>query len=216
MWHHSGLEWRRRVSMSGKWSVNMASSLHHAVEREWRVDSDHWLEHVSRCLSPNRNARPVAEPSVLVVHSISLPPGEWGGDAIFDLFSNTLDCARHPSFSSLRGVTVSAHVVIRRNGEAVQCVPFDERAWHAGRSQWKGMQGLNDDAVGIELEGLPTVPFTLAQYRTLAAITRGLLVRYPLLNVERIVGHALIAPMRKEDPGPAFDWQLFRQYLSVN
>lgn len=181
-----------------------------------QVSADHWLEGVSRRLSPNRNARPEPEPSVLVVHCISLPPGEWGGDDIFALFSNTLECTRHPSFASLVGVTVSAHVVIRRNGEAVQCVPFNERAWHAGRSCWNGMRGLNDHAIGIELEGLPTVPFTLAQYRTLAAITRALLARYPLLTPKRIVGHALIAPLRKEDPGPAFDWQLFRQYLSVN
>lgn len=194
----------------------MALNLRHARESEWSVAEDHWLMGVSRHLSPNRNARPVPEPSVLVVHSISLPPGEWGGEAIFALFSNTLDCTRHPSYASLRGMTVSAHAVIRRNGEAVQCVPFNERAWHAGRSRWKDMVGLNDQAIGVELEGLPTVPFTLAQYRTLAAITRGLLVRYPLLTLERIVGHALIAPMRKEDPGPAFDWQLFRQFLSVN
>lgn len=186
------------------------------TDSSWHVAEDHWLEGISRCLSPNRNARPVAEPSVLVVHSISLPPGEWGGNAILELFSNTLKCDHHPSFESLRGVTVSAHIVIRRSGEAIQCVPFNERAWHAGRSSWKGMTGLNDQSIGIELEGLPTVPFSLAQYRALAAIASALQVHYPLLTAERIVGHALIAPLRKEDPGPAFDWQLFRQHLSVN
>lgn len=195
---------------------DMALNSLETTESKWYVAEDHWLEGVSRCLSPNRNARPVAEPSVLVVHSISLPAGKWGGNAILELFSNTLDCARHPSFESLRGVTVSAHVVIRREGEAIQCVPFNERAWHAGRSRWNGMEGLNDQAIGIELEGLPTVPFTLAQYRTLAAITCALQRRYPLLTAEQVVGHALIAPLRKEDPGPAFDWQLFRQHLSAN
>lgn len=182
----------------------------------WTVTKDHWLEGVARCLSPNRNARPVAAPSVLVIHSISLPPGQWGGHDILALFSNTLDCTRHPSFASLQGVKVSAHAIIRRDGSVVQCVPFDERAWHAGRSHWQGLDGLNDQAIGIELEGLPTVPFTLAQYRVLAAVTAALLRYYPLLTPERIVGHALIAPLRKEDPGPAFDWQLFRHYLSVN
>ena len=182
----------------------------------WTVTKDHWLEGAARCLSSNRNARPVAAPSVLVIHSISLPPGQWGGHDILALFSNTLDCTRHPSFASLQGVKVSAHAIIRRDGSVVQCVPFDERAWHAGRSHWQGLDGLNDQAIGIELEGLPTVPFTLAQYRVLAAVTAALLRYYPLLTPERIVGHALIAPLRKEDPGPAFDWQLFRHYLSVN
>lgn len=182
----------------------------------WKVTGDHWLEGVARCLSPNRNVRPVPAPSVLVIHSISLPPGQWGGDDILALFSNTLDYAGHPSFASLQGVKVSAHAVIRRDGRVVQCVPFNERAWHAGRSCWQGLEGLNDYAIGIELEGLPTVPFTLAQYRALVAITIALLRHYPLLTPERIVGHALIAPLRKEDPGPAFDWQLFKQYLSLN
>lgn len=179
-----------------------------------RVTADHWLEGVVRCLSPNRNTRPDETPSMLVVHSISLPPGEWGGDAILALFSNQLDCSAHPSFASLRGVTVSAHLVIRRSGDVVQCVPFNERAWHAGRSRWQNIEGLNDCAIGIELEGLPTVPFTWAQYRALAEVTRALQQCYPQLTTERIVGHALIAPLRKEDPGPAFDWQLFKQCVS--
>lgn len=194
----------------------MSLNLHERLKSSWHVSSDHWLDGVSRCLSPNRNERPVLEPSVLVIHSISLPAGEWCNDNIFALFSNALDYTRHPSFISLEGVTVSAHVVIRRNGEVVQCVPFDERAWHAGPSRWNGLSGLNDQAIGIELEGLPTVPFTLVQYRVLAAITWALQARYPLLTAERIVGHALIAPLRKEDPGPAFDWQLFRQCLAVH
>lgn len=194
----------------------MMSSRGSARRLKQRVAADHWLEGVVRCLSPNRNARPDVAPSVLVVHSISLPPGHWGGDAILALFSNQLDCSEHPSFASLRGVAVSAHLVIRRSGDVVQCVPFNERAWHAGRSRWQGSEGLNDCAIGIELEGLPTVPFTLAQYYALAEVTRALQQRYPQLMIERIVGHALIAPLRKDDPGPAFDWQLFKQCLSAN
>lgn len=184
------------------------------ADRHLCVAPDHWIKGASRNLSPNHDARLSPDPSVLVVHSISLPPGVWGGDAILSLFSNTLDVEAHPAFASLKNVRVSAHVVIRRNGALIQCVPFDKRAWHAGRSQWQGIEGLNDCAIGIELEGLPTVRFALAQYYTLVNVTRALLDRYATLAVNRIVGHALIAPLRKEDPGPAFDWQLFEQLLS--
>ncbi|ATJ81660.1 1,6-anhydro-N-acetylmuramyl-L-alanine amidase AmpD [Halomonas beimenensis] len=177
-----------------------------------------WLEEARRVPSPNRNARPDGEISLLVLHSISLPPGRFGGDAIERLFTNRLDPAAHPFFAEIAGLEVSAHLLIRRDGECVQFVPFHERAWHAGRSRWRDggveRRGLNDFSVGIELEGDEVTPYALAQYRTLARVTRALMARYPALTPDRITGHAHVAPLRKTDPGPAFDWAFFRQRLS--
>lgn len=177
-----------------------------------------WLEGARQVPSTNANTRPDGEISVLVLHSISLPPGCFGGDAIERLFTNSLDPAAHPYFASLSGLRVCAHLLIRRDGEAVQFVPFEKRAWHAGRSRWlDGRQEraeLNDFSVGIELEGDEIHPYQDCQYRTLAKTVRALMAAYPALTQERITSHARIAPLRKSDPGPAFDWAYFRQCLS--
>ena len=149
----------------------------------------------------------------MVLHGISLPPGEFGGDAIERLFTNTLDPDGHPAFAAIASLRVSAHLLIRRDGECVQFVPFTARAWHAGRSRWRERQALNDFSVGIELEGDEVTPFTAAQYRTLARATATLLATYPALTAERITSHARVAPLRKSDPGPGFDWAFFRQTL---
>ncbi|MDN6180225.1 MAG: 1,6-anhydro-N-acetylmuramyl-L-alanine amidase AmpD [Halomonas subglaciescola] len=170
--------------------------------------------------SPNANARPEGEVSVVVVHSISLPPGEFGGDAIEALFTNRLDADGHPFFAQLAALRVSAHFLIRRDGECVQFVDTERRAWHAGRSRWwdpqagRERQALNDFSVGVELEGDDYTPFTRVQYATLAALTGWLTARYEALDTTRITGHAKIAPLRKTDPGPAFDWAYFAQTLS--
>ncbi|RTR01144.1 1,6-anhydro-N-acetylmuramyl-L-alanine amidase AmpD [Halomonas nitroreducens] len=177
-----------------------------------------WLDGARRVPSPNQDVRPDGEVSLLVLHSISLPPGQFGGEAIERLFTNRLDPAAHPFFAAIAGLRVSAHLLIRRDGECVQFVPFQARAWHAGRSCWRegGVErrALNDFAVGIELEGDEVSPYTLAQYRALAAATRALLASYPALTAERITSHAHVAPLRKSDPGPAFDWAYFRQRLA--
>lgn len=175
------------------------------------IDKQHWLNGARRSLSPHRDARPNGLPSILVIHAISLPPGQFAGQAVEQLFLGTLDTASDPAVASLAGVRVSAHLFIRRNGELVQFVPFDERAWHAGRSHWQGLDGLNDYAVGIELEGDSQQGYTYSQYRGLAQASWALSQRYPNMTLSRTVGHEYIAPYRKEDPGPGFDWQLFAQ-----
>lgn len=178
-----------------------------------------WWHAARRVVSPNQNARPRGEVSALVLHSISLPPGEFGGPYIERLFTNCLAPAEHPYFADIAHLRVSAHLLIRRNGECVQFVPFDLRAWHAGRSRWHDGEHerheLNDFSVGIELEGDETGPYREAQYRSLAAATTALVAHYPALTLERITSHAHIAPLRKTDPGPAFDWHYFRQCLAV-
>lgn len=177
-----------------------------------------WLEGARRVASPNHNVRPEVEISALVLHSISLPPGRFGGDAIERLFTNTLDPAAHPYFATLTGLRVSAHLLIRRDGELVQFVPFEARAWHAGRSRWfdgeRERTGLNDFSIGIELEGDEIHPYRERQYRTLGASIRALMAAYPALTRERVTSHARIAPLRKSDPGPAFDWAYLRQCLA--
>jgi len=176
-----------------------------------------WLEGARRVPSPNCDARPSGEVSLLLLHSISLPPGEFGGEHVERLFTNRLDPDAHPFFATIAGLRVSAHLLIRRDGECVQFVPFHRRAWHAGRSRWRDGDrervALNDFAIGIELEGDEVSPYAGAQYRTLAAVTRQLLAAYPALAEQRITGHAHVAPLRKSDPGPAFDWAYFRQTL---
>ncbi|ANF58792.1 N-acetyl-anhydromuranmyl-L-alanine amidase [Halotalea alkalilenta] len=173
---------------------------------------EHWLRGVRRCRSPNQDQRPEGEVSALVLHSISLPPGVFGGDEIERLFTNTLDHAAHPYFAGIEGLRVSAHLLIRRDGECVQFVAFDRRAWHAGQSQWEGRSRFNDFSIGIELEG-DERSFTLAQYRALATVFAALSAAYPGLNEGRIFSHQQIAPRRKYDPGPSFDWALFRRMI---
>lgn len=160
-----------------------------------------------QCASPNHDARPVgAVPELIVVHGISLPPGEFGGPHIESLFCNRLDAGAHPYFAEIAGLEVSAHALIRRDGEIVQFVPFGRRAWHAGASQFEGRERCNDFSIGIELEGTDTLAYTTAQYTVLAGVIGALRQAYPTLAAAPIVGHSDIAPGRKTDPGPAFDW----------
>ncbi|NDU89967.1 MAG: 1,6-anhydro-N-acetylmuramyl-L-alanine amidase AmpD [Ferrovum sp.] len=169
------------------------------------VDAEGWVTRARHCPSPNYGSRSRAgsPPTLVVIHSISLPPGQFGGRAVEDLFTNRLDLYAHPSFESLRDLRVSAHFLIRREGTLTQFVSTDACAWHAGVSQWGGRQGCNDFSLGIELEGTDHTPFTEAQYGTLGALFEGLCARYP---IRAITGHSDVAPGRKTDPGPHFDW----------
>lgn len=172
-----------------------------------------WLQPCRQLASPHHNARPGAEISLLVIHGISLPPGEFGGPWIDDLFLGRLDPKAHPYFAGIASLQVSAHCLIRRDGELVQYVPFDERAWHAGASEFAGRSACNDFSIGIELEGTDESGYTEAQYRALAELTQILQRHYPDITPERIVGHCDIAPGRKTDPGPSFDWAHYRALL---
>lgn len=170
-----------------------------------------WLSGARACPSPNFGPRPQgAEVSLVVIHSISLPPGEYGGDAIERLFTNRLDWDEQPYYRQIRGLTVSAHFVVRRDGELLQFVSCAQRAWHAGRSSWKGRDNCNDYSIGIELEGLEGEPFEAAQYDTLADLLRSLATGHPLQSV---VGHEHVAPGRKFDPGAGFDWRRLMSML---
>lgn len=167
------------------------------------------------CPSPNFGSRPDADDiSLLVVHNISLPPEQFGGPWIEDFFCNRLDTSAHPYFRQIGEMTVSSHLLIRRDGELLQFVSLRDRAWHAGRSVFCGREECNDYSVGIELEGADQVPYTDDQYRKLAEVTRGIMAAWPAITEDRIAGHSDIAPGRKTDPGPAFDWDYFRQLLS--
>ena len=169
------------------------------------MPSDGLLPGARALLSPNADARPPGiEVSLAVLHCISLPPGQYGGDAIERLFLNRLDPAAHPAFGELAGLRVSSHFLLRRDGELVQFVPLELRAWHAGASRWRGRQRCNDFSVGIELEGSDASPFEAAQYAGLAALLRALRRRLPLRS---IAAHSEVAPGRKTDPGAGFDWQ---------
>lgn len=175
------------------------------------IDDAGWCRELRRSACTNFDARPEgATIDLLVIHNISLPPGEFGGDEIEDLFCNRLDCDAHPYFDQLRGLRVSAHFLIRRDGSAVQFVSTTERAWHAGMSIFNGRERCNDFSIGIELEGTDSDHFCDAQYRTLAALTDALMRRHPISNV---LGHEHIAPGRKTDPGPHFDWKRFQNDL---
>ena len=168
------------------------------------IDPDGWLAGVPRRPSPHCDPRPEGMPvELLVIHNISLPPGEFSGDAIAELFLGCLDCDAHPYYERLRGVRVSAHFLVRRGGATIQFVPCALRAWHAGESRWRDRTRCNDFSIGIELEGTDEVPFTDAQYETLNTLIATLRARYPIID---IVGHSDIAPGRKTDPGPEFDW----------
>jgi len=179
--------------------------------------TDGLLSDARQVPSPNCDERPDCNDiSLIVIHGISLPPGEYGGHWIDDLFTNRLDTGVHPYFSELEGLCVSSHLLIRRDGEIVQYVPFTKRAWHAGESCYDGCSACNDYSIGIELEGLDEDPYTPAQYERLAAVVQALVQAYPGLSYERIAGHCDIAPGRKTDPGPAFDWQCLRDRLPGN
>lgn len=164
-----------------------------------------WIRGVIRVTSLNCDARPTwGEPSLVVIHAISLPPNCFGGHGVEQLFTNALDPAEHPYYETIAGLRVSAHFFIRRDGEVIQFVSTEDRAWHAGQSCWRGRERCNDFSIGIELEGCDTVPFEDIQYERLAWLLDELEARYPIQDV---VGHSDIAPGRKTDPGPCFDWE---------
>ena len=173
------------------------------------IDREGWCALARRVPSPHQDARPEgAQVSLLVVHNISLPPGEFGGGWIEDLFLGRLDPAAHPYFREIAHLEVSAHFLIRRSGELVQYVATERRAWHAGASCWQGRERCNDFSIGVELEGADDVPFAEPQYEALANLTRELQARFGPLD---LAGHSDIAPGRKTDPGPWFEWQRIRR-----
>ena len=180
------------------------------------IDTQNGLLREARQLpSPNYDLRPPeCAIDLVVVHAISLPAGEFGGPWIDKLFCNELDAAANPEFTDICGLQVSAHVLIRRDGELVQYVPFQARAWHAGASCFEGRQRCNDFSIGIELEGCDQQAFEDVQYRQLATLCRALMQAYPAITPERITGHSDIAPGRKTDPGPCFDWAALRSLLA--
>lgn len=163
--------------------------------------------------SANRDARPDGQVvDLLVIHNISLPPGRYGGPEVCDLFLNRLDCDDHPYFDRLRGLRVSTHFLVRRGGQVVQFVSCRDRAWHAGVSRWRGRERCNDFSIGIELEGTDHDPFETVQYEVLVRLTRAIVAAYPIVDV---AGHSDIAPGRKTDPGPCFDWGRYRLALDA-
>ena len=173
------------------------------------------IEPARKAPSPNRDERPPGhEPRLVVLHGISLPPGEFGGPGIEQLFTNRLDWDAHPYFAEIRGLEVSAHLLVRRNGELIQFVPFSERAWHAGESCFRRQHRCNDYSIGIELEGEDETLYEDRQYETLAAVLAALMQAYPAITPRDIAAHSDIAPGRKTDPGPAFDW--LRLYDGLN
>ena len=173
-----------------------------------------WVDGASRLLSPNHDDRPEGQlPEVLVIHAISLPPGEYTGDAVARFFLNQLNAAAHPYYEEICDLKVSAHFFIRREGQIIQFVPTSYRAWHAGISELRGRSNVNDFSVGVELEGTDTDTFTVLQYQTLSVLTRLLTVSFPAITPENIVGHSDVAPGRKTDPGPGFDWARYRRMI---
>jgi len=199
------------VRAAAKLRVPAAARPRHTVNRAMhRLRGAAWLP------SPNQDARPdPSDISLLVVHAISLPPGQFGGRGIDRLFTNTLDPAAHPYFERIRQLKVSSHLCIFRDGAVRQYVAFDRRAWHAGESSFDGRGRVNDFSIGIELEGCDEQPFEPRQYRRLAGIARALMRAYPAITPARIAGHSDIAPGRKTDPGPHFDWIRLQAELEV-
>lgn len=183
-----------------------------------KIDSHGWLDEpdmVERKRSPNQNERPADKPiSLLVIHNISLPPGIFGGQFIEDFFLNQLNPDQHPYFTSIADQKVSAHLLIKRSGEIIQFVSFQQRAWHAGVSCFNNDENCNDFSIGIELEGTDQLPYEQNQYLRLAAVANALISKYPEMSVERMVGHSDIAPNRKTDPGSGFDWYYFKSLIT--
>jgi AmpD protein len=177
------------------------------------LTADGWWPSAERYDSPHRDARPcpgLADITLLVIHNISLPAGRFGGPHVSDLFTGRIDYNADPSFADLRGLKVSSHFFIRRDGRVIQYVSADDRAWHAGGSSFRGRDKCNDYSIGVELEGTDHMPFEPAQYAALTALTAALQTRYPLTEVR---GHEHIAPGRKTDPGPLFDWEYWQKLL---
>ncbi len=177
---------------------------------------DGWMDGAAAVPSPHFGKRPGGEVSLLVIHNISLPPRRFGGNYVELFFTGKLPAGVHPYFDEIRDMEVSSHLYIRRTGRVIQFVSFDDRAWHAGKSVFRGREACNDFAVGVELEGADDVPYADAQYRSLRLATLALTRRYPLITPDRIVGHEHIAPGRKTDPGPAFDWKRYLGSLACN
>ncbi|WGY47863.1 1,6-anhydro-N-acetylmuramyl-L-alanine amidase AmpD [Vibrio sp. ABG19] len=179
------------------------------------IDDQGWYADARHVPSPFFDQRSDAQDiSLLVVHNISLPPGQFGGPYIEQFFTGCLDPQAHPFFAVIHNMGVSAHCLIRRDGEVVQFVPFSARAWHAGQSSFAGRTRCNDYSIGIELEGCDYVAYSEAQYQALTRITQALMQTYPAITLPRITGHQYIAPARKTDPGLVFDWQKFRRLLN--
>jgi AmpD protein len=186
----------------------MKSSTRKVEPPQLRLDTAGLLKGARLIPSPNCDERPAGcAVELVIIHHISLPPGKFGGPGILEFFTNRLNPATHPYYATIAGMKVSAHFVVRRDGELIQFVPCGRRAWHAGESSWKGRNRCNDFSIGIELEGTDQAPFTDAQYGRLAALTGALQARYPIRD---IVGHSDVAPGRKGDPGPRFDWARYR------
>ncbi|GGJ00954.1 N-acetyl-anhydromuranmyl-L-alanine amidase [Shewanella hanedai] len=184
------------------------------IKNPMKVNAGWIKEGVRKCPSPYFNTRPENEVSLLVIHNISLPAGCFGTPFVDQLFQGCLDLEADSSFADLKGLEVSAHFMIRRDGEIVQYVSCDERAWHAGVSEHLGRQGCNDFAIGIELEGTDFQVYTEAQYQELIKLTLALFAAYPMLNTDKLVGHRDIAPGRKTDPGDIFDWVTYKDGLN--
>lgn len=179
-----------------------------------RLDIDSRFD-IDKCESPNFSSRPEnCDVSLLILHNISLPPGKFGAECIKKFFCNRLDLSEHVYFESLKGVEVSAHFLIDRRGGLVQFVSVLDRAWHAGKSEFDGQDDCNNFSVGIEMEGTDFVPYTDAQYQSVGRLAKALTNFYPSITIDRIVGHSDVAPVRKSDPGPSFDWAKLRHILS--
>lgn len=198
----------------GKKPLTLSDDVPDRSSADLQIDEDGWLADALHHPSPNRDQRPPDTCiDLLVIHNISLPPGDFSGDWIDDLFLNRLDPAAHPYFAGIAGQPVSAHLLIRRDGRLIQYVSCEDRAWHAGVSCFDGRERCNDFSIGIELEGTDDTPFTEIQYARLTDCTRQIMRRYPAITEAQIVGHSDIAPGRKTDPGPAFDWERYRASL---
>lgn len=194
--------------------LDLARSVAETRSMSFRVHN-HFLEGVPYQPSPFHDARPPgADPELVVVHNISLPPGQFGGAHVNELFMGRLDPAVHPYFAEIQGLEVSAHLFIRRHGEVIQYVPFDKRAWHAGVSRWQERERCNDFSIGIELEGTDDIPYEFVQYEVLAAVIVALRAAYPAITAGALAGHCDIAPGRKTDPGPSFDWAYLESCLN--
>ena len=185
--------------------------LGHVNDSPISIDGKGCLDNIRFIPSPNCDDRPIGcAINLLVIHNISLPPDEFGGDGVIELFTNQLDPKAHPYYDTLHNLKVSAHFFIRRDGEVIQFVPCEKRAWHAGESCWQGKPRCNDFSIGVELEGSDTTPFADIQYATLVVVTQALQKTYPITH---IAGHSDIAAGRKTDPGPCFDWERYRVAL---
>ena len=185
------------------------------TDTDYGIDSQGWISSARQVRSPNTDKRPDGvRPDLLVIHNISLPPEQFGGPYIEQLFTNCLQPQEHPYFKTIADLKVSSHLLIDRKGNLIQFVSLHDRAWHAGVSSWQGKENCNDYSIGIELEGSDNQEFTPIQYEVLSAITKSLKQAYPEISHDRIVGHSDIAPGRKTDPGPHFNWQKFKQFLN--